>query len=95
MDRAGPTAHGLRTASGLQALMIDNDSTNAAADQLVHQQDAASLGIEPFQPEGNHHRHNFAVWRCSSSHRDVSSSFSAALEGEGKYEHRLSSLKTR
>ena len=27
MDRAGPIAHGLRTASGLQALMIDNDST--------------------------------------------------------------------
>ena len=27
MDRAGPTALGLRTASGLQALMIDNDST--------------------------------------------------------------------
>ena len=43
MDRAGPIAHGLRTASGLQALMIDNDSTNAAANQLMHQQDVASL----------------------------------------------------
>ena len=95
MDRAGPIAHGLRTASGLQALMIDNDSTNAAANQLMHQQDVASLGIfEPLQPQGNHHLYNFASWRSSSDHRDASSSSLAASDGESKYERRLSSSKT-